>query len=42
MASRQSAFSGLRHWLRSLFHRERTEPELDSEVRFHLERHGRG
>ncbi len=39
MASRQSAFNGLRHWLRSLFHRERAESELDSEVRFHLERH---
>jgi putative ABC transport system permease protein len=38
MASRQSAFSGFRHWLQSLFHRERAERELDAEVSYHLER----
>jgi putative ABC transport system permease protein len=38
MAWQKPALSTFRHWLRSLFHRERAEHELDSEVRYHLER----
>src|SRR6202050_5239551 len=38
MASRNSIFSGLRHRLRSFFHREQAERELDAEVSYHLER----
>jgi hypothetical protein len=38
MAWQKPALSTFRHWLRSLFHRDRAEHELDSEVRYHLER----